>query len=270
MAPGPRISQLRAGNVHVADSAFPAGILLDWHTHDTPILAVFLHGSMDVQFRRQRFDCRRTAVQVHPAGERNRQRYGRAGARILVVEPDADGESWTEALGGFLATVHHFADEHITGLARLVQAELAAPDDVTPLAVQGLAYEILVRAARRTAPRSTRRLPSWLARATDLVHAEFRERLRLPDIAAEVGVHPAHLARTFREHHHASLGSFVRRLRMDWAAARLAESSDPLSQVALDAGFADQSHFTRAFRRHTGLTPARYREMKQPREPGRT
>jgi len=53
---------------------------------------------------------------------------------------------------------------------------------------------------------------------------------------------------------------YSRSLRLDWAATQL-EGDVRLAQVALEAGFADQSHFTRAFRRHVGVTPGRYREL---------
>jgi AraC family transcriptional regulator len=72
-------------------------------------------------------------------------------------------------------------------------------------------------------------------------------------------VHPAHLSRAFRTYFKVSVGSYVRRLRLDWAREELARSTTSLATVALAAGFADQSHFTRAFKRHTGLTPQRFR-----------
>jgi AraC-like DNA-binding protein len=46
---------------------------------------------------------------------------------------------------------------------------------------------------------------------------------------------------------------------LEWATTRLGETDEPIAQIALDAGFADQSHLTRAFKQHTGLTPAEYR-----------
>ena len=50
------------------------------------------------------------------------------------------------------------------------------------------------------------------------------------------------------------MGEYARSLRLEWAASRLALDDASLAQVALEAGFADQSHFTRAFRRHAGVT----------------
>jgi AraC family transcriptional regulator len=74
-------------------------------------------------------------------------------------------------------------------------------------------------------------------------------------------VHPVYLARSFRERYGVSVGEYVRRLRLDWAAAQLSATETPVATVAAEAGFADQSHFTRAFKRHMGLTPGRYRRV---------
>ena len=252
------------GDLRVTDAVFAAETVMDWHTHTTPIFAVFLDGSMEVDFRgRRRLGCTRSAVQVHPAGESHRQTYGRKGARILVVEPDVDDE-WIKQGGfEFLSGIHNFADDRILALAWRAKDELKSPDEVTPLALQALASEMIVLGARHSPTNGEREAPPWLVRATELVQASFLGRLRLADIASEVGIHPAHLAKVFRRHHRQSVGTYVRRLRLDWAARRLAESSEPLSEVALGAGFADQSHLTRAFKRHLGLTPARYRHLKR-------
>lgn len=107
--------------------------------------------------------------------------------------------------------------------------------------------------------RFLRRPPPWLRKARDLLHASFLDRLRAADVAAAVGVHPVLLARVFRAHTGVSIGDYVRTLRLDWAATRLSRSEAPLCEVALEAGFADQSHFTRAFKRHTGSTPLQFR-----------
>jgi AraC family transcriptional regulator len=95
--------------------------------------------------------------------------------------------------------------------------------------------------------------------AYELLHERFRETPSVTEIAASVGVHPSHLARSFRAYYRESLGECVRRLRLEWAASRLVRADVPLATLANEAGFVDQSHFTRAFKRRFGLTPARYR-----------
>ena len=57
-------------------------------------------------------------------------------------------------------------------------------------------------------------------------------------------------------------GAYLREIRVQRAADALARSSAPLAQIALDAGFADQSHFTRVFRTAHGVTPQRWRALR--------
>jgi AraC family transcriptional regulator len=84
-------------------------------------------------------------------------------------------------------------------------------------------------------------------------------------IAAALGVHPIHLTRAFRLHFRMTPGDYLRRCRLEKAAALLAGTSTPLVEVALASGFCDQSHLTRAFRRSYRTTPGAYREARPAR-----
>jgi AraC-like DNA-binding protein len=55
------------------------------------------------------------------------------------------------------------------------------------------------------------------------------------------------------------LGEYYRRRRLEAGRARLANPDLPLSRVAFEVGFADQSHFTRTFKQYTGMSPGQYR-----------
>jgi AraC family transcriptional regulator len=83
----------------------------------------------------------------------------------------------------------------------------------------------------------------------------------LAEIAAEVGVHPVHLASTFRRYFHHTMGDYQRQLRVEFACRQLASGCASLGEIALAAGFADQSHFVRVFKRHLGITPGAYRKQ---------
>jgi AraC family transcriptional regulator len=103
-------------------------------------------------------------------------------------------------------------------------------------------------------------MPLWLQLAMALIDERFREPLSLATVAKAVGVHPVHLARTFRRVHQTTFAAHVRQLRIDFARRQLVGSAD-LSDIAYASGFCDQSHFSRCFKRHTGLTPAEYRAL---------
>jgi len=71
-------------------------------------------------------------------------------------------------------------------------------------------------------------------------------------------VHPVHLAAAFRRHFGCTPGAYLRRARVERAAAMLKRRLS-LAEVALRCGFADQSHMTHAFRRTLGVTPGMLR-----------
>jgi AraC family transcriptional regulator len=157
--------------------------------------------------------------------------------------------------------VTHLQSPAIRQLGHRLAHELRSPDDLTPLEAQALALEMLAAAGRLGQHRSSG-VPTWLHRVDVLLHDRFREPLYLEDLAAEAGVHPAHLARVFRRHRGMSPGQYLRRLRLEWAAERLVATAEPVSRIALQAGYADQAHFTRAFSRHWGTPPGRYRTRR--------
>jgi AraC family transcriptional regulator len=103
--------------------------------------------------------------------------------------------------------------------------------------------------------------PPWLSRALDLLNAEFRNNLKVQDIANEIGVHPFHLSRVFRATHRQTIGEYVQKLRVTYACKQLALPDNDLATVALSAGFSDQSHFTRVFKNVTGITPGVFRQL---------
>jgi AraC-like DNA-binding protein len=81
----------------------------------------------------------------------------------------------------------------------------------------------------------------------------------LAKIARQFDLHPAYLSRTFRRFTRESIGERLHHLRIEYALTQLAGSSLHLCEIALLAGFADQSQFTRVFKERTGLTPAVFR-----------
>jgi AraC family transcriptional regulator len=258
----PTFRSLDLDGFEVTEAWFPAREVLPDHTHDRACVAVMLDGSFDLRFPGKAYACPPTTVFTEPAEETHANFIGPGGAHVIVVQPDPGD---TDLLRPFAALIDQPTHRHHAGVAeraaRLAR-ELESPDDLSTFAAEGIVLEMLVTLARLETAASPRP-PSWLLRAQEMLHARFAGGIRAADIAGAVGVHPAHLARAFRAHFKLSMGSYVRRLRLDWAARELVRSEASLAGVALAAGFADQSHFTRFFKRHTGLTPQAYRRAKR-------
>jgi AraC family transcriptional regulator len=100
----------------------------------------------------------------------------------------------------------------------------------------------------------------------DRIHDEFPTRACVGELANEFDVHPVYLARAFRARYGCTITQYSHRLRVYSAADRIASTRLPLASVATGAGFADQSHLSRLFKRETGLTPASFRRIAQSSE----
>jgi AraC-like DNA-binding protein len=115
------------------------------------------------------------------------------------------------------------------------------------------------RPARRPSARDERRITAavrWIeANAFDPDDAG----VALADLAAAAAMSPYHFLRTFRQVAGMTPHQFILRLRLHRAAAMLRRSDQPISAIALDAGFNDLSTFNRRFRRLTGMSPGAYR-----------
>jgi AraC family transcriptional regulator len=256
---GVRVTSGDVDGLTVTELAFPPHYVQQPFDPELPYLALVLEGSLEKTFPRRTLELRAASALTMPSGARHAARFGPDGARIVIVRPQAPSSRVAPCLTRLVELKEH----ELSWLAWRLAAELRAADSAAPLAAEGLALELLATATRD--PRPTRRSPSpaWLDEAEDLLRSASGECLRLGPLARAVDVHPAHLAREFRARHGISVGEYGRRLRLSTAAARLATTDRPLVEIASEAGFADQSHFTRLFRRYVGLTPARYRAETQ-------
>ncbi len=94
---------------------------------------------------------------------------------------------------------------------------------------------------------------------TDFILAHLSQDISLEALAQQIGFSPYHFARLFRQTMGESPHQFVLRQRIEKARHLLKTTVMPLAHIALESGFANQSHFTRHFKRHLGLTPRAYR-----------
>ena len=252
---GVRAVKATVGQFSLQRLRFAPGHTIPWFEPEWGYLAVVLEGTMQKTFANATWSLPRGSFATLPCGAAHSTVFGLSATHVLTLYP-ANEES-ASLFAPFLREQQRIAAPAAAAIGRRLALELEARDASSELAAEGLLLQLLALAEREV---RTSRRTGWLAAVVELLHERTPAAPSLADIAAEAGVHPAHLARAFRQRFGMTVCEYSRNLRLEWAAARLSEERS-LAQIALEAGFADQSHFTRAFRRHFGVTPGRYRAM---------
>ncbi|MFM5165237.1 helix-turn-helix domain-containing protein [Aeromonas rivipollensis] len=142
------------------------------------------------------------------------------------------------------------------GLQHLHHQLVQAPD---PLARE-VACHLFSRQllARLTPARWDDRPPQHLQRAAELMQDDSASPLSLSQLSAVAGLTPSHFVRAFSQHYGMTPHAYLLDRRIRHARALL-KQGQPLAEVALASGFADQAHFQRQFKRRVAATPGQYR-----------
>jgi AraC family transcriptional regulator len=247
------VREVVAGSVEVTELRFPPGYVQPRCRPPRGYLAVVLEGGMTKCFGCGPFPLAPGELATMPAQAAHEAFFGDEGCRVLVVKPPPEVSK---------PLLRHFRVRRTEGAAVLGQriaAELTSEDVAAPVAVEGLALQLVAAALRSEPTLAARARPPWFGSVLELLRDP--PSWKVADLAKEVAIDPDHLGRVFRRHYGVSISSYLRELRLDRAAASLVLTDATVAQIAADEGFADQSHFTQAFRRHLGVTPARYRRL---------
>jgi AraC-like DNA-binding protein len=247
--------------------AWFGGKAYEKHRHDTYAIGVTDSGV-------QVFDYRGAAqrslpgqvVVLHP----DEAHDGRAGTpagfgyRIVYVEPSHIAEA-LQTLRGRSGPLPFVRQPVSTNgrLARAIRRAFAAP--LESLAVDGIVMDIAEGLLAEEAGGLRSSLPRRIdveavERGRQLLDAERARVVHSHELEAVSGLSRYDLARQFRQRFGTSPYRYLLMRRLE-AARRQIPLDRPLAEVAADAGFADQAHFTRVFKAAVGLTPARYRAL---------
>jgi len=252
------------GGLILSENVFPPGLVIPRHEHTNAFLGFILEGWGTSSSERRSWICGPSTLMLFPACLAHANSWD-TGGRILHVEFT---RHWLRRIQGpttFLERPAEFQGRPLVWLAHRLLEEYRNQDAASPLAVEGLALELLAACARAPTGIANAQAPRWLKRVEELLRDCFSDNLSLGEIALTVGISADHLARSFRRSLGCTVGEYVRRLRVEFACQRLAASELPLVQIALEAGFTDQSHFTKTFKRQIGATPAIYRNLHRRR-----
>lgn len=209
------------------------------HAHDYSSVSMIVSGSLSENAERSEWRGGAGHVIVKPRDVVHDDRYGSRGARMFTLLFDAESEvgAYRWLFGGSAAAL----------LARAV-AEWRAGS-----AWQDIATDVVAAACEGGV--KAKRSGSW----DEIAHRFSRTHVTVDELAREMSMHPVALARAFRRHFGYSLTACRRRARVRRAVELLSATRMPLPEIAMECGFADQSHLCRVFRSEIGVTPSYFR-----------
>jgi AraC family transcriptional regulator len=260
---GKRCRAQHLPGIRLTEHSYTPAFVIPRHAHQSAFFGMVIEGGYHETYGARSRECTPDTLVFHPAGELHSEQHHDVVVRIFNVEPTPQLLERVREYSGTLDGPRAFPARPLVRLVARLYAEFGTDEPLARLTMEGLVLELLAAADRVPEPAADRAAPAWLRRARDLLNDRCAEDLGLEVIAREVGVHPAHLARTFRQHFHCTTGDFQRRLRIGRARQLLATSDTPLVEIALALGYTDQSHFTAAFKRLTGATPGAFRRASR-------
>jgi AraC family transcriptional regulator len=264
---GRRLATVETAGFRVVDAAYTGGQSLGRHTHARPALSFVARGSFRETNRRGVTVCATGVMHVRPSEEPHANQFDPVGTRILIVEPPLESVLDDRRIRRLLGRDAVVDDATVRALARQLLWELHHRDQASDLAVEGLVLALLARLVRATSsadgdPPRSQATATRLERARELIDAQFARPLLLADIAAVSGLHPSSLARAFKRRYGVTPWQYQRRRQIAWVKSELLRGARPIAALALEAGFADHSHLTRAFQAAEGVPPSAVRKAR--------
>jgi AraC-like DNA-binding protein len=242
--------------VRATSSGEPVG----WHYHETPHLTFILRGTVIEGTKRTIHHCAPGQLLFHGGFEPHYNRNVENDVRCLHIDFSPDYLAKTPPGKDNLQGIFDVESSDIKLLCYKAFKEAIFADDLPASSIHGIALDILNQLLFCDLSLRNPR-PSWVNRLEELLKDKYSETFSLNDLSHELNIHPVHLSRSFSRYFRCTLGEYIRSARIEKSLRLMSRRKLSLTEIATTCGFADQSHFTRSFRRIMGVTPSTYRKI---------
>jgi AraC family transcriptional regulator len=266
-AAGSTVRRRDVAGFSLTEGLYEAGVTLAQHCHANSYITVVLSGSYNEKHSHREFQWNEGALHLLPAGESHENQFLTAVRMLRIKIEPAALQRIGEEHARCLLQPREISGPLAAWLANRVIREFMAQDDIAPLAIEGVLLEMLAESARCSDEIRGSSAPNWLRRVRESLEDSYLHAPGLTALAAIAGVHPVHLSREFHRHYQMTIGEYIRKRRIEHASELLTNSELSLAEIANTCGFSDQSHFSALFKKYSGMTPAKFRDVSSPAWP---
>ncbi len=235
----------------VSDTVYVSPVGEDWHYHESNHLTLIVNGGNNEYRTKNCIEAAPGKVLLYEAGLPHRNTDTVYPSRNINIDI---GQSFLDKYDLTMEPDNYAA----LSLAVLrIYKESCTSDSNTDNAIQSL---LMANLRHKEVDRANGR--SWVSVIRDYIHDKWNEPFSLEELAREVGLHPVSVSKFFSKTMGCSLGEYSRAVKIHKSLSLIRGGEMSLTQVALECGFFDQSHFIRAFKHTTGLNPGEWKRMQ--------
>jgi AraC-like DNA-binding protein len=242
----------------LTEAGYTPGIDVPWHYHENAYFYYHLRGRLDEVNKKESLTCRPGTLLFHHWQDPHYDKNFSKDALFFHIELEKPWFSGNHLNPGILEGSMRLEDPLLKSNFKKIYQESKIDDPITRIAVDGLLLQSFASLIRQS-QKERSGIPGWVRKVKEILHDGENEKITLQQLSLETGLHPVHLSKEFPKYFNAGFGEYIRNIKIEKAAALLADNSLSLPGIAYSCGFSDQSHFIRCFKGIYGITPLQYR-----------
>jgi AraC family transcriptional regulator len=259
---GTALKRRKTRDFILTEYSYTGGVSVPVHYHCWPYFCFVLEGAFNEKSGRQDRTCWPGTLIYHPSGEEHSDNFAASPVRLFNIEIAPSRLHEMVDYPPRLRTGLAINGGLLVGLAIRLHSAFIKRDSASIPIIEDIALQLFAEAWFPLCD-NPEQVPAWLKDAREMVRFGFRTNLTVSEIAEAISIHPVHLSRTFRKVYGRKISEAILHYRIEYACRLLSSDNEPLAIIAQDSGFADQSHFTREFKRIMGMTPGKFRSASR-------
>jgi AraC family transcriptional regulator len=232
---------------------------VDWHYHENAYFTFLLEGAVLEGNKKGTNECSAGSLLFHNWQDPHYNIGSNQFTRGFHVEIDAGWFSSFHLTDSISEGTINIADPRVKLLMYNIFKETKLGGNLRQLAIDTLLIQIF-GILQHTAGTREKGKPRWVSIIRDALHTTTED-WQLTDLAKLVNIHPVHLSREFPKHFNTTVGNYIRAIKIQKALSLLSNKDLSLTDISIECGFADQSHFIRVFKNFQQLAPLHYRKL---------
>lgn len=232
---------------------------VDWHYHENAYFTFLIHGNVVEGNKKEIYECSAGTLLYHQWEDPHYNIKPDGFTRGFHIEIP---RKWFENL--------NISKDQLEGSfniknpeAKLLMYKIFKESKINDSTSETSTNQLLINLFSQLSTQKSylEKKPIWVKQIHELLHESCIEKFSLTELSQTLNIHPIHLSRDFHKYFNCNLGDYIRKLKINKSLSILTTNEKSLTEIALDCGFADQSHFIRCFKENTGITPLKYRKL---------